>query len=640
MTPDRILNGLRKEISPKADMEAKIKQSVQARISGESPLFAELKAQLKPRKSLEKNVWGRISSRIELPQAATFTRIKISLIPSAELKEEIKRRVLKSLEPVHVAVRGMQVLKWSAAFAAVTLLVRLSPMLFIASPTVAETEALLVPTRGEISVSIGGMWQNVEGEMALEPGMMLRTHDGEASIILHDDGVVRLDRETSVQINDVSNRLEPASEIFPSITLFAGRIWMQGLVPPQLRGITVATTYGQVTVNEGSLSIAEDDFVDIEVYDRSAVVTKNGAETYLASGERTQLAEDNVLLVKKVPAKWYQYTWANQNLKRDAVHRHDIAQLQHERRIAQAGILPSSPFYPVKRFAESIDVWLTFDQKTRVVKQLQAAETRLNEAAALIYNGEEATASLDEYSATLEYIASDGQTFGSLSEFLVQRALAETTAKVSAALPGDESYAIKKTVLETSAKMPNAIVREEHARGALLLDGLAVMVKAADEGRTEMVRKVWSDLHPYVVALEDEKISLDSATYKEAQTLLSFLATSLHVASSRGTQIDPELLDDVASYLPPPTEAPVVVLSEEEVMHIVMKIKEKIFVYDMTQSRINQFVAEIRALNGHPDLGRILRRLAMTLPEGPENFPDRVYKEIVKLRWDNVAETI
>lgn len=639
MTPEQFLNGLKDQIRPKADIEAKIKKSVQARISSESPLFSEIQAAVTPKKTLQKSTWNHISSRIELPQAATFTRIKISLIPSPELKEHIKRKVLQSLEPVHAVARDVQALKWTAAFVMVAIMVRLSPMLFVASPTVAESEAVLIPTRGEVSVSIGGMWQTVDGEMALEPGMMLRTRDGEASIILHDDGVVRLDRDTSIRLEDISNRLEPASEVLPSITLFAGRMWMQGLVPSQLRGITVATSYGQVTVNEGSVSIAEDDYVEVEVYDRSAVVSQHGSQTYLASGERTELAEEGALLVKKIPAKWYQYTWANQNLGRDAVHRHDIAQLQHERRIAQAGILPTSPLYPVKRFAELMDVWMTFDQKTRVEKQLQVAETRLNEAAALIYNGKEAKAPLEEYSSTLEYIA-DGKAYGSLSEFLVQRALAESTAQISAALPGDESYVIKKTVLETSAKLPGGIVREENAKGALLLDGLTAMAKAADEGNTDMVRSVWSDLQPYVQSLENEDIALSPSMHKEAKTLLSFLATSLSVASNRGVRIDPELLDDLAAYMPPPKDPTTVVLSEEEIMSIVMKIKEKIFVYDMTQSRINQFISEIRALEGHPDLGRILRRLAMTLPEGPESFPERVYKEIVKLRWENAAQTI
>ena len=639
MTPEKFLKGIQKDIRPSANLKAKIKQSMQSRIATDSPLFAELKSAASPKKALQKTVWSRISSQIELPQADAFTRIKIAFQPSIELKEQIKARVLASLEPVQQIAYWPLTAKWTAAFALFGILVRISPMLFIASPTVAETQALLIPTRGEVSVSIGGMWQKVEREIVLEPGMKLRTHDGEASIVLHDDGVIRLDSKTTVELQDLADRLEPASEIFPTLTLFTGQLWVQGLVPPQLRGITVATSHGHVTVNEGSVSIAEDDFVDVDVYDRLATVQKNGEQVYLASGERTRLFEDNVLLVKKVPAKWYQYSWADQNLMRDAVHRHDIAQMQHERRIAQAGILPTSRFYAVKRFAELMDVWLTFDQEARVEKQLQVAETRLNEAAALIYNGDEADVVLGEYRETLQAIAG-GEHNGSLAEFLVQRAIAGSTAQMTAALPGDESYAIKKMVLETSAELADGSNLQENAQRTLLIDGLAAMMRSADEGRIDMVQSVWSDLHPYLLTLEDENLSLDPAMYKEAKMLLTFLASSLHVARKRGASIDPELLDDIAMYLPAPKDTSVVSLSEEEVMHIVMTIREKIFVYDMTKSRINQFIADIKALDGHPDQGRILRRLAVALPDGPENFPQRVYKEIVKLRWENAAAEV
>jgi len=283
-----------------------------------------------------------------------------------------------------------------------------------------------------------------------------------------------------------------------------------------------------------------------------------------------------------------------------------------------------------------MDLWMTFGQEESLKKQLQVAENRLNEAAALIYNGDEAGIVLEEYRDTLQAIAG-GEHHGSLAEFLVQRALVESAAQMSAALPGDESYVIKKMVLETSAELSDGLARQEDAQGTLLIDGLAVMMRSADEGRIDLVQSVWSDLHPYVLTLENEELSLDPAIYKEAKMLLSFLASSLHIANKRGASVDPELLDDIAMYLPAPKDTTDVSLSEEEVMHIVMTIKEKIFVYHMTQSRINQFIAEIKALNGHPDQGRILRRLALNLPDGPESFPQRVYKEIVKLRWEYAA---
>ncbi|MCA9370522.1 MAG: hypothetical protein KC680_01010 [Candidatus Peregrinibacteria bacterium] len=635
MQSNRFLVGIASELNPTASQKAKIARRIQQRIAMESPLLGDIRKSVAPTKAAKDAIWRRIAPQVSLPNTEVMEHLKGTLHPSQRFKRDLKQRLLQ-LQPVQAVARGPQVLKWSAAFVLFGLLVRVSPFLFIASSTVAESEVLLVPTRGEISVSVGGLWQTVEGELALEPGMKLRTYDGEASIILHDDGVIRLAPMTTVALNDLSDRLEPASEIFPTLTLYTGKIWMHGLVPPQLRGITVTTSYGHVTVNEGSVSIAEDDTVSVEVYDRSAAVYKDGQPTFLTEGERTELSENTVLLVKKMPAKWFQYTWANQNLERDAVHRHDIAQMQHERRIAQAGILPTSPLYPVKRFAELMDVMMTFNADNRVQKRLQLAETRLNEAAALLYEGKQAEAPLEEYTAMLRSIV-NGESDDSLTEFLVQRALAETTARTTAALPGDESYAIKKTVLETTANLPGQVTRSQNAEGALLLDGLAVMMRSVEEGKTDVVRRIWSDLNPYITALEDENVSLDPSTNKEARVLLSFLASSLQTAQSRGANIDPELLDDLALYMPAPKEPTSVALSEEEVMTIVNHIKENIFVYDMTRSRVNQFTVELRALEGHPDMGRILRRLAQVLPDGPENFPDKVYKEIVKLRWENAG---
>lgn len=637
--PQQFLNGLQK--SPNSAAKKRIGDRIQARIGSESPLLEGMRREICPPTQLKNTVWGRISPKIALPQADAFTRIKIAFQPSLEFKERVRLKVLQSLEPISQvanASRGPVFFKWASAFVVVALLAKLSPLLFIASPTMADSQSLLLPTRGEVSVSIAGLWQTMDGEMVLEPGMMIRTHDGEVTLLFNDDGAIRLAPETTVTVHDTADRLEPASEVLPSLTLHTGEVWAQGLIPKPLRPLAIKTRNGIVAVNGGSVSIAVKDHVDVKVFDRSAVVHYKGEPRFLTSGERTRLSGDSVLLVKKIPAKWYQYKWPRQNLARDAVHRHEIAQRQHELRIANAGVLPTSPMYPVKRFAELMDVWLTWGEEARVAKQLNRAETRLNEAAALIYEGQEPGIALDEYRETLDSL-SEGESNGSLAEFLVQRALAESAAQMAAALPGDEAYVIKKTVLETSADLSYS-ASEEDAQGALLLDGLAVMLQNTDQGRTDIISGMWSELQPYLRTLEDTELALDPSMHKEAKTLLAFLASSLHVASKRGADIDPELLDDIAAYLPAPKQTAVVALSEEQVMEIVQRIREKIFLYDMTRSRINQYIAEMKALQGHPDQGRILRRLALTLPNGPENFPQRVYKEIVKLRWQRAGETI
>jgi len=643
MDYNSFFSGINKDLTPNEKMKSRIGNRIQSRISSTENVFVQLRKEVQPRAHAKNTIWNRIAPSVNSPVVETLENMKDLLTPSESFRQSLRSKILRSLQsldPVQTEAAGPVVLKWVASFALFALFVQMSPMLFIASSTVAKTEVVLLPTRGQVSVSIGGMWQTVDRELVLESGMLLRTHDGEASILLHDDGVIRLAEMTTLEVNDLSDRLDAVSSLEPVITLYTGKVWVQGLVPAQLPGITIASSFGSVTVNKGSVSIAEDDHVDIDVYDRSASVTRNGEEAYLASGERTQLFEDNpVFLVKKIPNKWYQYAWADQNLQRDAVHRHDIAQQQHERRIAQAGILPTSRLYPVKRFAELMDVMMTFDTEVRVQKRLQLAETRLNEAAALINDGEKADVALSDYKATLQLLATDYQD-GSLTDHLIKQAIRESASQYSAVQPGDESYVITKTVLEASADLPTQVGVEEHAKGTLLLDGLAVLVRAVEEGKSDIALTVWSDLQPYLEVFEDENLAMNPLMYKEAKTLLAFLATSLHDASSRGIGIDPVLLNDIASYLPAPTDTSVVTLSEEEVMEIVMGIKEKIFVYDMTKPRINQFIAEMKALEGHPDQGRILRRLATSLPDGPESFPDKVYKEIVKLRWENIGATI
>ena len=95
-------------------------------------------------------------------------------------------------------------------------------------------------------------------------------------------------------------------------------------------------------------------------------------------------------------------------------------------------------------------------------------------------------------------------------------------------------------------------------------------------------------------------------------------------------------MSDIVAYLPPPLEPEPPILAEEEVMRIVQGIRDKIFVYPLRRSRLNQFIVEMKAIEGHPEQGRILRRLAKSLPEGPESFPQRVQKEIVQVRWERV----
>lgn len=635
MGHDHFLDRLRSDLQPKTEVQARIQRKMHERI-GAPMMFAELRSHLTPQTGTQKAIWRRLSKSLVLPSGDMLERLKKQLAPTADLPLQLKERILLRLTtPTSFGIRSLQ---WAAAFALVALVVRVSPLLFIASPTVAESSVIVLSTRGYVSVSIGGLWQPVTDEIEVEPGMVLRTENSEASILFRDDGVVRLGPHTVVEIHDVSDRLEPAPDVLPTLTLHEGRVWMQGLIPTRLRGITVATAGGHITVNEGSVSLIKtEEAVTVTVFDRRATVLHSDDMVVLTQGETVDLRSGVPLVVKNIANESFQEYWPTQNLQKDAVHREEIAALQHERRVANAGILPTSKFYPVKRIAEKMDVLMTIGEEGRLQKQLLLAETRLNEAAALLAEGEDegATTSLAEYRGTLLAIMS-GSGDANLAQFLVQQSVAETTAEVAAALPGDANYIIKKAVLEASADLPDTVFSGEDAQGDLLLDGLTVITRKVYEGDTTDVESLWNEVQPYVLALETGS-HLRPDVYKEATTLLSFLAESLADASEQGQEVDPELMERVTPYLPV-TDTTVEPLTDDEINDIVRAIWRNVFVYDMTQSRVNQFTQEISALEGHPDQGRILRRLQTALPDGPEHFPDRIYKEIVRLRWEKSAE--
>jgi hypothetical protein len=636
------LHRLHDSLTPTKDTKERIWKRVESGLVLPKAMH-EVRTSLVPDVCIRARIWSRIESSLN-PASATalLKQLRVFLTPPEEVIAHVKARLFPQLAPVNAVVRSERRLKWVAAFVLVVLSVHIGPRFFIASPINAESAVVLLPTRGEVSVFMDKAWTTVTNEMELATGMMVRTHDGEASIMLHDDGVIRMDSHTALEIHDITDRAELVQgSFFPTATLLTGRIWVQGLVPPHVRGVTIATRYGDVTVNEGGISIEEDETVDVFVWHHRASVSHEGQKAILVQGERTQMWEGNVLLVKKIPDDAYQRAWPSQNLDRDAVHRRGVAQRQHERRVAQAGILPTSPLYPVKRAAEKVDVLLSFSEESRIQKRLEQATARLNEAAALLTNGEKENmaTSLEEYKETLLAVATTGSGQAGLSQFMIQQSLTEMVIDTAASLPGDESYPVKLAVLEASKEFPSGVINAQNTHAVLLIDALTALNEALTTGSIDLVEEAWGDVSPHLVTLKEEDHFLSSEVRKEVMILLAEFALSLREVDEDGYQIASEdLLAQTIMYLPPELEVSVPVLSDEELDTLVQTIRARIFKYNMRQSRVNQFTAELRALKGHPDEGRILRRLHMDLPDGPEHFPDRVRRALIQLRWQKAAE--
>lgn len=636
---------LRVLLSPKRGQQARIKRQMMARIAVSAALH-EAQKSIRPAAALRRSIWSRIDQRITVKHpVALLDQVRAVLAPSGEVGQIVKQAVRNQLLPQSQVAYGWT--KWVASFAVVALLIQIGPTFLLAPRTVAESKVILIPTAGEVAVSVAGLWEEVHAgdELVLEPGMRVRTYDGQATVVFRDDAVVRMDEDTILAVHDTSPRIDTAPEVMATFTLADGRVWLQGLVPATVRGITMSTSFGHVTVNEGSVSVrSTEDDVAVKVWDRRALVAHNGESTLLSVGEQTDLRERNVLLTKKIPDVQFDEDWPKQNLARDAVHRRYIAHLQHERLVSLAGILPTSSLYPAKRMAERMDVLLSFSEEERVEKLLNQADTRRNEAAALLARGslpseEEVADTLAEYKESLIQLAS-GSGGDMVTHFLIKQRLNEMSAEVAAAQPGDDSYVLKQVVLELATALPEEFADTDEAQTTLLVDALDVLTTTLEAGGTVAIEETWHELQEHLAYVEHEDSTVDPLVRKQVHTLLAKFAEVVEAQREELADIDPELIDDIVAFLPADDVVVTrVQLTDTEILAAVDAMYDRIYRFAMPQSRMNQLQVELNAIANHDEEGRFLRALYDKLPEG-SRMTNLVRKQIVRLRWEKAAEVV
>jgi hypothetical protein len=621
---------LAEELTPTKEQHARVRKVLQRRIEG--PAFlAEAKKESAPDAEQKYALWQQIDQQIASPGIATvFDRIRSALHPTSDIQSTLKLSILERLLPSTPVSFAERFYKWGAAFVIFALVLRASPFLFLAPQSSADSSVLLSPSAAGVELSSHGLWQPVTKELELHEAVSLRTSDGEATIMLHDDGNIRLAPHTQIRLEDVSDQVASVTTT-NTLSIASGTVWLQALLPDQLRGFVMSTPEGDVTVHGGSVFVqVTDQSVHIEAWDRHVAVTHAGHTVSLVAGEYVDLIPGAGVVVQTLSSDAYKQEWVAQNLQRDAVHQREMAQLQQERRAAEAGILPSSPFYSVKRVAENVDVLLTLDPEARIQKRLQQASTRLNEAAAMIVQGQSGSnIPLGEYRQTLMDVAAGSGDI--LTHQLVQLAVAENAAQLSAALPDDQLYVLKRAVLEASATLPDNAVDQRDVSGTLLVDMLSSLQQAIQSNDADQVDRSLLALAPYLPALQSGSGDLlKPDVRKEALSLLSGVANGLHDVNTTGTGsgLSDDIARQIAGYLPevtPPSNepvisiitAPVVVpLTEEELEAAVQGTMHRVFdVYSMPQSRENALRVEMKKFIGNPDEGRYLRRLYHVLPE-------------------------
>ncbi|MDB4978813.1 MAG: hypothetical protein JWM56_999 [Candidatus Peribacteria bacterium] len=589
---EEVLHGVRAGLVPSAKTKAAVRRQMLSRI--EAPAYLqELQKDLNPSSPVSRKVWSQISSRIAPVSQDIWNHVRDSLAAPSGVQLTVLERIVQRIS---LARRSpFRPIKWVAAFAVLALAATSSPVFFLAPPTIAESRVLVM---GEMYVLSGGLWQpkpEAQNELNLTRSALLQTGDSTnevpAKVVDHDDGVFRLAPNTTIALHDL--RDSPAKITYPvTLTLHKGRIWVQGFIPDGITGISVAVGDATVLINEGSVSITSDGRV--QVWNQHATIRHHGQDITLLAGEEYIVSADGIAKPRKMADHEYEDVWVTKNLAFDAVHQREIVQLQQERRASQAGMLPTNILYSVKRLAEAVNVAFSFSTEEKTRKLLAQANKRLNEAAALTAGGDSgaAAASLADYRQTVLAAA----TGSDIAQLLVQQELVTTTSDIGAALPGDDAYALKNAVLETTAAANPA--SESEVRQELLADQVLAVKRTMEEGNIQTARAALAHIQPQIDDLQNASSIVQEAT------------ASLSVSSVAFNPVTPSETPALADLLPArPTTARPPLPQDRDAM-VGLKLGE-LNNLSMEPSICSQAVTILKDLEPYADreyvIGRILR---------------------------------
>ncbi len=596
-----------------------------------------------PEKGVKDRIWKRIDTRV---RPAMLTDAVEQTVPSATFRKDVRRKVMAKawlpdgikslanewtlsparasavkesmfarLHPRSIRWTGFGI-KWAAAFAVFLLAIRIMPLVLLAPVTQAETSVQLIPS-GDVWVSVGGVSTLISSPQALKGPVVISTGPkAQATIILNDDGVLRLAPNTTLRLMDLGDRPQFAS-VGTTAKLVNGEVWALGLMPPTFQSLAIETSLGTMEVNGGSVSVSDDgSSVTTAVYDKGASFNAgDNRRLFLISGERAIARRSGPLYVNDMPPVLFTTPWVSVNLDQDAVHRTEIAQLQQDRREKMAGILPTSFLYPAKRIAEEVDVLFTLGSDAKTEKRVRQADTRLSEALTLIGNGDDdqAAESLTEYRETLVALASGSG--DNLVQFLVKKQIDELSSSVAVASADNQLAAVQQAVLDVSAALPNADLKPKDIEGYVLVDKLAALNSSLMTSRNLTGALVaYKEIQPYLKTLLAEDSGVHPLLQREAKSLLVSTSSLLaDLEQTEGIESANVVEEDIAQYLPSEPER--VLLGEAELNAQVDAMVDRIFNLRLPRSRYNQLMSEMADIHNSPYRGTLLRRLYRALPE-------------------------
>ncbi|MBT3834614.1 FecR domain-containing protein [Candidatus Peribacteria bacterium] len=631
---------------------AKMRKNILKRIEGRMVKDITVKS-FNPSSDLRSEVLNRISQN-KTNEALSSTRNFLS--PGSNVIDILKREIIHRISG---APRGLEIqesfamlfkprlVRFASATVIFALLLRITPALFIATPTLAESQSLLIPTKGFVATIDGAEWSPVSEQIDLSKAVTIRTGaDSEATVVLRDNAILRIAENTEINLRETAFDISANRSI---ARVIYGQIWVSSFLSDALsRESKITIPQGTVTIKQGSVNIlADPQQSTVQVFHRSANVFATGAagNTYLVQGDQLSLLPESQTQRHIVTSAIKNESWTKENLSRDAVHRTEIAERKQLHAESLAGILPTSAFYSVKRASEAIDLLLTIGEKPKQEKKLRNAKTRLNEAVALLKTGEKEAAQmqLDEYKSEMQEIAenTDADTRDLLTDSLI-----DSNSTVSSALPHSELYVAKKAVLETSAELSTSELSMDQIDLYLLSDALLNIESLISEGQIENAYDAFNGISIAISSVlennELNEVAVEKNSIKSIKNILRSVAFSLEqskeVVEAQQIKTASKMLAEVNRFLPitqiasVPAEAQKQCMNAREIVRRTNQFLSSVYTYKTSRAQRNEVLRQIAELPDCIESGKILSKVMNKVPVFTRSF---VWEAIQEMESDS-----
>ena len=633
MSPENLLTRLAKTAS--VSDKSRIRGEILHRIDG--GLFRRVVAKHSINEVKLKN---QILSRISHGRTVHALKdirgiVSPSLNRIMELRAELLDRIA-NWQPIPVPL-WQRALKPIAVIAAFTLVLRIVPSLFIATPIQASAENLLLPTQGIVSMTDGAEWSVIENELTLDHPVTIRTGPDSAATIVVKDAVLRLGENTEATLSDAA--FDPTTP-GPIARIAYGQMWIASFLPEALfAGSSVTIPQGILALKEGSASVlADPQQSSVQVFNRFARVLPTGEEAiHLIQGDQLTLLPEGKTQRHLITQALRSDPWVQENLARDAAHRTEVVKKKQENAATMTGILPDSAFYFLKIASEQIDLGFTLNGKSRQEKKLLHAETRLNEAVALLKAGkkEEAQEPLLAYREAIHALASVSE---EEARALLSNSLVSSTITVSDALPHSDLFAVKETILSLAAESQSAEIQPEDVDLYLLSDALLEIESLIAQGNIAQAAAAWNGIEGAVAGIIGEQrlgeLTIGKDSFKAIKTILRAASVSLTDAEEFAQAEEVPLLADLKKRLEnlSPVPAPTVAVKTpaKEDSDICMSVREvtrrtnqflaAVYTYQTPVGQRNAVLQQLASLPDCPQSGRILSKVMNKVPVFTRSF--------------------